>query len=126
MIVGIGIDLVEVSRIQASLERHGERFQNRILCPAESAYCRQFRHPAQHVAARFAAKEAVAKAFGTGLGAELGWRDIEVVRRESGEPVVALHGDAQKLLQERGGQRILLSLSHTSRHAIAVALIEGQ
>ncbi len=125
MIVGIGIDLVEVSRIEASLAKHGERFQDRILCPDESAYCRQFRQPAQHVAARFAAKEAVAKAFGTGLGAKIGWRDIEVRRRESGEPTVVLHGNAQTLLQERGGRRVLLSLSHTAHNAIAIAIIEA-
>jgi len=125
MILGIGIDLVEVDRIRASLDRFGERFLQRILGPAESAYCGQFRHPAQHVAARFAAKEAVAKAFGTGLGAKLGWLDIEVGRRESGEPTVLLHGTAQTLLQQRGGQRILLSLSHTGKNAVAVAIIEG-
>jgi holo-[acyl-carrier protein] synthase len=125
MIGGIGIDLVEVDRIRASLDRFGERFLHRILCPAESAYCGQFRHPAQHVAARFAAKEAVAKAFGTGFGAKLGWLDIEVGHRESGEPTVLLHGTARTLLQERGGQRILLSLSHTAAHAIAVAIIDG-
>jgi holo-[acyl-carrier protein] synthase len=125
MIVGLGIDLVEVSRIRSSLTRFGERFLRRILHPAEIAYCQQFRQPAQHVAARFAAKEAVAKSLGTGFGAKLNWLDIEVARHESGEPFIRLHGSAQDLLAERGGKHVFLSLSHTAQNAIAVALIEA-
>src|SRR5438034_10101571 len=87
MILGIGIDIIEVARISASYERFGERFLNRILLPNEIAYCLSYRQPAPFLAARFAAKEAISKAFGTGIGAQLGWRDTAVGRKQSGEPV---------------------------------------
>jgi holo-[acyl-carrier protein] synthase len=125
MVLGIGIDLVEVDRIQSSLEQFGDRFIDRILTPAEAAYCRQYQNPAPHVAVRFAAKESVAKAFGTGIGAELNWRDIEVCRRESGQPTVVLHGAGQALMARRGVQTISISLSHTARYATAVTVLEG-
>jgi holo-[acyl-carrier protein] synthase len=98
---------------------------NRILHPGEIAYCLSHRSPAPFIAARFAAKEAISKAFGTGIGARLGWQDMEVMRRESGEPYVVLHGNGQTLLQERRGRVILISLSHTQQHASAVAILEG-
>src|SRR5208283_2249221 len=125
MILGIGIDIIEVARIQASHERFGERFLNRILHPSEISYCLSHKSPAPFIAARFAAKEAISKAFGTGIGARLGWQDMEVARRESGEPYVILHGNGQKLLQERGGRIVLISLSHTQQHATAIAILEG-
>jgi len=125
MILGIGIDIIEVARIQASHEKFGERFLNRILHPNEIAYCLSHKFPAPFLAARFAAKEAVSKAVGTGIGAQLGWRDMEVAKRESGEPYVILHGDGQKLLQKRGGRIVLISLSHTQQHATAVAIQEA-
>lgn len=125
MILGTGIDLIEVARIAASYERFGERFLARLLRPAEIAYCLTHAQPAPHLAARFAAKEAVAKAFGTGLGAELGWQDIEVVRRASGEPRVLLHDKGAALLAARGGRVVHLSLTHTAQHAAAVAVLEG-
>src|ERR1700709_913207 len=86
MILGTGIDIVEVARIASSFEQHGERFVNRILVPDEIAYCLAHRQPAPFLAVRFAAKEAISKAFGTGLGAEIGWRGIEIRPKESGEP----------------------------------------
>jgi holo-[acyl-carrier protein] synthase len=125
MILGIGIDLIEVARIQASHERFGERFLNRILLPSEISYCLSYKTPGPFLAARFAAKEAISKAFGTGIGSQLGWQDMEVGRKESGEPFVILHGGGQKLFQERGGQRLLISLSHTQNYATAVAILEG-
>lgn len=125
MILGVGIDIIEVARIQASFEKFGERFLNRILHPNEIRYCLSHRMPAPFLAARFAAKEAISKAFGTGIGAQLGWRDMEVGRHESGQPFVILHGDGQKLLQDRGGRDVLLSLSHTQAHATAVAILES-
>ena len=125
MILGVGIDIIEVARIQASHEKFGERFLNRILHPNEIAYCLSHKFPAPFLAARFAAKEAISKAFGTGIGAQLGWQDMEVAKRESGEPYVILHGDGQKLLQERGGRIVLISLSHTQQHATAVAILES-
>jgi holo-[acyl-carrier protein] synthase len=126
MILGVGIDIIEVGRIEASHQKFGERFLNRILLPNEIAYCLSHKSPGPHLAARFAAKEAISKAFGTGIGAQLGWHDMEVVRRESGEPYVVMHGDGKKLLEQRGGRIVLVSLSHTQQHAAAVAILEGQ
>jgi len=125
MILGVGIDIIEVARIAASYERFGERFLNRILHPNEIAYCLSHKAPAPFLAARFAAKEAISKAFGTGIGAELGWQDMEVGRKESGEPFVILHEAGQKLLQGRGARIVLISLSHTQAHAAAVAVLES-
>ena len=105
--------------------RNSGRFLQRILRPDEIAYCLLHKNPAPHLAARFAAKEAISKAFGTGIGAELGWQDMEIVRQESGEPVVLLHARGLRLLQERRGSRVHISLSHTEQHATAVAILEG-
>src|SRR5437667_11762089 len=125
MILGLGIDIIEVARIASSFERFGKRFVNRILHPAEIEYCLTHKNPAPFLAARFAAKEAISKAFGTGIGAQLGWQDMEIGRKESGEPFVILHGAGQKLLAMRGGRAVLVSLSHTQAHASAVAILEG-
>src|ERR1035438_9656851 len=125
MILGIGIDIIEVARIQASHERFGERFLNRILLPNEISYCLSYKAPGPFLAARFAAKEAISKAFGTGIGAQLGWRDMEVGRKESGEPFVILYEPGQKLLKERGARAVLISLSHTQTYATAVAVLDG-
>ena len=125
MILGVGIDLVEVARIEASVRQSGEKFLQRILLPGEIAYCLAYKTPGPHLAARFAAKEAVAKAFGTGIGGALGWLDMEVVRQESGEPRLVLHGKGKKLFAERGAKNLLISLSHTDNYATAMAVLEG-
>ena len=125
MILGTGIDIIEVARIAASFEKFGERFVNRILVPAEIAYCLSHRRPAPFLAARFAAKEAISKAFGTGIGAQIGWRDIEIRRKESGEPFVVLHGKGQELFTSRGAKNLYISLSHTEHYAAATAILEG-
>jgi holo-[acyl-carrier protein] synthase len=125
MILGVGIDIIEVARIRSSYERFGERFVNRILLANEIAYCLSHKVPAPFLAARFAAKEAISKAFGTGIGAQLGWQDMEVGRKESGEPFVILHGGGKKLLEERKARVVLISLSHTQEHAAAVAILES-
>lgn len=125
MILGIGIDLIEVRRIQASYEKFGERFVSRILHPNEVSYCLQHRIPGPFLAARFAAKEAISKAFGTGIGAELGWRDMEVAKKPSGEPYVILHDRGQALLEARGARTVLISLSHTQEHATAIAILQS-
>jgi holo-[acyl-carrier protein] synthase len=125
VILGIGIDIIEVARIQASYERFGDRFLKRILHPNEIGYCLSHKIPGPFLAARFAAKEAISKAFGTGIGAELGWQDMEVGRKPSGEPFVILHHAGLRLLQERGARAVLISLSHTQQHATAVAILEG-
>ena len=125
MILGLGNDIVEVERIRHSLEKFGDRFLQRILCPNEIVYCQKHRDPTPFVAGRFAAKEAVSKAFGTGITGELGWLDMEVCRKESGEPYIDLHGKGRQLFERRGGKTLTISLSHTHNHASAVAILEG-
>ena len=125
MILGLGIDIIEVARIQASHEKFGERFLSRILHPNEISYCLSYKAPGPFLAARFAAKEAISKAFGTGIGAQLSWHDMELGRKESGEPFVILHEGGQTLLKARGGVRVLISLSHTQVYAAAVAILES-
>ena len=125
MILGTGIDIIEVARIASSFERFGERFVNRILLPGEIAYCLSHRTPGPFLAARFAAKEAISKAFGTGIGAQLGWQDMEVRRKESGEPFVVMHGKGGELFQARGARCLHVSLTHTENYAAATAILEG-
>ena len=125
MIIGVGMDLVEVARVARACDRFGERFLQRVFSEEEIRYCQSFADPNPHLAARFAAKEAVSKAFGTGIGSHLGWQDIEVRRRESGQPYAVLHGKGARLLEEMGGKVVHLSLTHTESHAAAVAVIEG-
>lgn len=125
MILGVGIDIIEVARIESSYAKFGERFLNRILRPNEIQYCLSHRMPGPFLAARFAAKEAISKAFGTGIGAQLAWQDMEVGRKESGEPFTILHGKGQELMDSRRGTGLRISLSHTQTYATAIAILEG-
>ncbi|HVU06924.1 MAG TPA: holo-ACP synthase [Verrucomicrobiae bacterium] len=125
MILGTGIDIIEVERIRASLEKFGERFGQRILLPDEMAYCLSHKDPTPFVAARFAAKEAISKAFGTGICTQLGWQDMEIRKKESGEPFIMLHGKGKKLFEARGAKKLHVSLSHTVNYAMATAILEG-
>lgn len=118
-ILGTGIDLVENARIAASIEKFGDAFLHRIFTVGEIAYCAPMRNPIPHYAARFAAKEAVSKAFGCGIGAELGWLDMEVIREATGAPTLLLHGAGRELAAQRCVNRIFLSLSHTENYAVA-------
>lgn len=122
-VVGLGTDLVEVERIRGVLERQGERFLGRVFTDEERAYCLRMKFPHKHLAARFAAKEAVSKAFTTGIGAELGWKAVSVHHGLRGEPLVRLDAQGEALLRRIGGTRVMLSLSHTDSHALAVAAI---
>ncbi|MGD0745194.1 MAG: holo-ACP synthase, partial [Verrucomicrobiota bacterium] len=97
----------------------------RILHPAETAYCLSHKSPGPFLAARFAAKEAISKAFGTGIGAQLGWQDMEIRRKKSGEPFVVLHGKCKELFESRSAKRLLVSLSHTQNYAAATAVLEN-
>ena len=124
-IVGLGIDMIECERIEQSLERFGARFMHRVFTVGEIAYCQSMKYPARHFAARFAAKEALSKAFGTGIGKAIGWRDIDVRKKESGEPFVVLSGNAKSLADERAIRTVLISLTHTSNHAVAVITLES-
>lgn len=121
MIVGVGVDIIDVERIQAALAhpRTGQRFRDRVFTVGEIAYCTRRRHAAESFAARFAAKEAMMKA----LGRAYGWREIEVIRG-SGAPTLHLHGRAQERAATLGIQRIHLSLSHTAALAIAYVVAE--
>ncbi len=126
MIVGHGIDLVEIARIREILERFVARFREKIFTPDERAYCDAQRDPAPHYAARFAAKEAAAKALGTGIGGEAGWHEIEVRRDANGAPSLVLRGTALARMTELGARRSHLSLSHTGGHAIASVILERE
>ncbi|MFV1996082.1 MAG: holo-ACP synthase [Verrucomicrobiales bacterium] len=121
-IFGIGIDVVETVRLERSLEKFGDRFKDRIFTGAEQGYCDSMKFPARHYAARFAAKEAISKAFGTGIGKHLGWKDMEILRRDSGEPYVILHGGAREFAEARGVGKVLVTLTHADHYAAANAV----
>lgn len=125
VILGTGVDIVETTRIQNSLDKFGDRFLTRCFWPAEIAYCQSMKLPALNVAARFAAKEAISKAFGTGIGSQLGWKDMEIRKRDSGEPYVVLHGKGVALARARGVHQLFVSLSHCKQYAVAHAIIVG-
>jgi len=125
LILGTGIDIIEVRRVELAYERHGDRFVRRILLPDELAYCLSHKSPGPFIAARFAGKEAISKAFGTGIGSQLSWHDMEIRRMESGKPYVVLHGQGQTLLAARGGREVHITLSHTTQHATAFAILES-
>jgi len=118
-ILGIGHDLIEISRISSVHAEHGDRFLRRLFTPTEIDYCLAFQDPYPSLAARFAAKEAVSKAFGTGIGKEIGWHDIEVINEPSGKPVARL---SESLQTRYPDTKILLTLSHTKGMASAVAI----
>ena len=124
-VIGIGIDVVEVDRVKSSLEEFSERFLNRVFTKSEQEYCQKQKRPELHLAARFAAKEAIAKAFGTGIGKEIGWLDMEIIRKESGEPEARLHGDAKEYANQRGVEQVMVSLTHAKQYAAANAVILG-
>jgi holo-[acyl-carrier protein] synthase len=123
-VLGIGVDLVECARIQRSIDRFGDRFLHRVFTDGEIEYSMSMKFPARHLAARFAAKEAVSKAFGTGIGKAMGWRDIDVRKKPSGEPYLVFSGPAQELATKRGVTTPLITLSHTEHHAIACIVLE--
>ena len=125
MIVGTGIDLVEIDRIHRSIERFGERLLNRIYTPSEQAYCLRKRKSAESFAARFAAKEAAAKALGTGISFGVSWLEIEVVRERSGRPILRFHGRAAQIAAHLGVARSALSLTHTATLAQASVVLEN-
>ena len=124
MIVGCGVDMIEIARIAEALSRYGDRFRQRIFLPGEISYCNRKRNAEESYAARFAAKEAAAKALGTGIQAGVGWRDIEVVRAPSGKPSLLFHGRAAARARRLGVLNAVISLTHTQTHALAYVLLE--
>lgn len=125
MIKGIGVDIVNVHRMERAVERWGSRFLKRIFTSAEIERCRQRARPAQCFASRFAGKEAFAKALGLGMREGLRWRDIEVVQDHLGKPGLQLHNKAQKLLEAMEAERTWLTLSDEGDSALAVVVLEG-
>lgn len=125
MIVGNGIDLAEVDRIRASIERYGQRFIERIYTPKEIAYVEQKANKYERYAARFAAKEAGMKAIGTGWRGGIRWHDFEVTNLPSGRPTLALSGVAAEVARRLGVKSIALSLTHTTQYGMAFVILEG-
>jgi holo-[acyl-carrier protein] synthase len=123
VLIGIGADVIEVSRIRGVFERQGERFIARVFTDEEREYCFRMAHPHKHLAARFAAKEAVSKCFTTGIGAELGWRSVSVYHGSRNEPLVRLDEKGEALLKAVGATHVQLTLSHTDTVAMAVAAL---
>ena len=125
MIIGSGIDLVEIRRIQQSHERFGQRFLNRVFTPAEQAYCLRKRNAAESLAARFAAKEAGAKALGTGISRGVNWLEFEVIREPGGRPTLRFHGRAAEIAHNMGVAHVALSITHTADLSMASVVLEN-
>ncbi len=121
-VVAHGIDLVDCARLAEVIERHGERFLHRIFTEGELAYCRSRKRSIEHLAGRFAAKEAVLKVLGTGWSRGINWTDVEVTNAPSGRPSVTLRGPCRRIADEQGLARVLVSISHVETHAIASAI----
>ncbi len=126
MIVGTGVDIVEVPRVAAAIERFGRRFLERIFTPDEIRYCDPKHNRVERFAARFAAKEAGLKAIGTGWRRGVAWTELEVRREPSGRPTMAFSGRAGEFAAALGVKRSFVSLSHTAEHAIAQVILEGE
>lgn len=122
-VVGVGIDQIEVSRIRESMERHGPAFLNKVFSEREQDVCMQRADPAPCLAARFAAKEAVSKALGTGIGKEFGWLDLEIEKLASGQPVARFSEHGKSALATRQASTALVSLSHLKETASAVVVL---
>jgi holo-[acyl-carrier protein] synthase len=120
---GIGIDVVQISRMRVVIARWEERFLRRVFTEREIAYCRSRRDPVPHFAARFAAKEAGLKALGTGLRFGIQWRELEVVRERGQAPTLMLSGRSREIGTSRGGRRMLLALTHDGDYALAQAML---
>ena len=125
MIVGMGIDIAEVDRVKAAIERHGEKFLKRVYTEREREYCERFKNKYERYAGRFAAKEAAMKALGTGWRRGVRWVDLEVVRETSGRPTLTMAGEAGKIAEQLGVKHIALSITHTAAQALAQVIFEG-
>jgi holo-[acyl-carrier protein] synthase len=121
-VFSVGVDIIEIERIEAALRRHGERFLQRVYTPTEQAYCRG-RVP--ELAARFAAKEAISKALGTGMRG-IAWQEMEILGDERGKPLVHLHGRAKARAEELGLSKFAISLSHSRDYAVAFVMAAGK
>ena len=124
MITGIGVDVIQNERLRDSIERFGDRFLNRIYTEGEKEYCSKSSNPAIHYAARWAAKEAAFKALGTGWAAGVKWKDVEVIRLESGKPELHLFGEALQIATKQGATRFHVSLTHDQLISCAIVIFE--
>lgn len=124
MIIGMGIDIVEVKRIAAVIEAQRERFLRRVYTLDEVAYCEQFKNRYERYAGRFAVKEAAMKALGTGWSRGVRWVDLEVARERGGRPTLTLKGEARKIADRLGVKRIAISITHTADQALAQVVFE--
>lgn len=125
-IIGIGTDITECLRIARMIERHGEMFVDRVYTPEEVRYCQNRKQSTQHFAGRWAAKEAVLKALGTGWVRGVSWRDIEILSQSGGKPVVAIHDGAKEVARRLGVTKVFVSISHCRTHATAYAVAVGE
>ena len=125
MIVGLGLDIAEVDRIEAAITRHGQAFINRLFTPGEAEYCERYQNRYERYAARFAAKEAAMKALGTGWRHGIRWRDIEVTREASGKPTLQLSGVAREFAERLGVRHVSLSITHSGNLALAQVIFEN-
>jgi len=125
VILGSGVDLCEVPRIEAAIARHGVRFLERIFTAREIAYADRKANRFERYAARFAAKEAGMKALGTGWHGGIAWRDFEVINLPSGRPTLEFHGRAAEVAVKLGVRHVALSLTHTKEQAMAMVILEG-
>lgn len=121
-VIAQGIDLVECERIQGIWQRHGERFLDRLLTPAEAAYVQRYKNAVPSVAGRFAAKEAILKVLGTGWRGKIAWRDMEILNDRAGQPQVTLTGECKRVADGLGITRVLVSITHTEHYAAATAI----
>ena len=126
MIIGVGTDIVEVSRMHDVVERHGDRFLERVFTDEELRYALDRRRHGEHLAVRFAAKEAVLKAIKTGVGPGTSLKDVEVLRGNKGEPEIKLHGRTAQVAAAKGVRKVHLSLSHTEGYGVAFVVCEGE
>jgi holo-[acyl-carrier protein] synthase len=126
MVLGLGTDLIEIERVQQSIDQYGDRFLHRIFTEGEIAYClRKKKHSAESFAARFAAKEAGAKALGTGISRGVGWKEIEVTREPGERPKLRFSGRAAERAEAMGVRNVQLSLTHSRSVAMAIVSVEG-
>ncbi len=126
MIIGHGIDVVEIPRLAQMLSKHGDRFVERVFTEAERAYCRGRARELEHLAGRFAAKEAVLKVLGTGWSGQTSWQDVEVTNNEAGQPSVTLRGHSARVAEQLGVRKVFISISHTGDWAAASAIGVGE
>jgi len=124
MIVGLGLDIAEIDRIEAAIVRHGAPFIDRLFTPSEQAYCESHKNRYERYAARFAAKEAAMKALGTGWRRGVRWRDIEVTREPSGKPILRLEGVAKEFADRLGVKHISMTITHSGNLALAQVIFE--